>query len=68
MSSGPICESGDFLALDRQIDDPEPGDLLRAVDQPTIRNVFELKLPAAPPKSGDGDRFAVITRARAMTT
>lgn len=25
---GPICESGDFLALDRQIDDAQPGDLL----------------------------------------
>jgi diaminopimelate decarboxylase len=25
---GPICETGDFLALDRQIDDAEPGDLL----------------------------------------
>src|SRR2546422_6763371 len=27
-SVGPICESGDFLALDRQIDDAQPGDLL----------------------------------------
>lgn len=25
---GPICESGDFLALDRQMPVPEPGDLL----------------------------------------
>jgi diaminopimelate decarboxylase len=25
---GPICESGDFLALDRPIDRPEPGELL----------------------------------------
>jgi diaminopimelate decarboxylase len=25
---GPICESGDFLALDRVIERPEPGDLL----------------------------------------
>ncbi len=25
---GPVCESGDFLALDREIAQPEPGDLL----------------------------------------
>jgi diaminopimelate decarboxylase len=25
---GPICESGDFLALDRPMDRPEPGELL----------------------------------------
>jgi diaminopimelate decarboxylase len=25
---GPVCESGDFLALDRELSEPEPGDLL----------------------------------------
>ena len=25
---GPVCESGDFLALDRELPQPEPGDLL----------------------------------------
>ncbi len=25
---GPVCESGDFLALGRSLDEPEPGDLL----------------------------------------
>jgi diaminopimelate decarboxylase len=25
---GPVCETGDFLALDRELDDVEPGDLL----------------------------------------
>ena len=25
---GPVCESGDFLALDRDIAEPNPGDLL----------------------------------------
>src|SRR5262249_36418530 len=25
---GPVCESGDFLALDREISEPAPGDLL----------------------------------------
>jgi diaminopimelate decarboxylase len=25
---GPVCESGDFLALDRRLPEPRPGDLL----------------------------------------
>jgi diaminopimelate decarboxylase len=25
---GPVCESGDFLALDRDLNEPAPGDLL----------------------------------------
>ncbi len=25
---GPVCESGDFLALDRSLVEPKPGDLL----------------------------------------
>ncbi len=25
---GPVCESGDFLALDRDLPEPQPGDLL----------------------------------------
>src|SRR6185437_16571693 len=25
---GPVCESGDFLALDREVVEPKPGDLL----------------------------------------
>jgi diaminopimelate decarboxylase len=25
---GPVCESGDFLALDREMPEPQPGDLL----------------------------------------
>ena len=25
---GPVCESGDFLALDRSLTEPRPGDLL----------------------------------------
>jgi diaminopimelate decarboxylase len=25
---GPVCESGDFLALDRDMPEPKPGDLL----------------------------------------
>jgi len=29
---GPVCESGDFLALDRTLETPEPGDLLLVRD------------------------------------
>jgi len=26
--AGPVCESGDFFALDREMEEPQPGDLL----------------------------------------
>jgi diaminopimelate decarboxylase len=29
---GPVCESGDFLALDRELDDVQPGDFLVVCD------------------------------------
>ena len=29
---GPVCESGDFLALDRELDDVQPGDYLAVCD------------------------------------
>jgi diaminopimelate decarboxylase len=62
---GPICESGDFLALDRQIDDAMPGDLLAV--QSTGAYGFAMSSnynsrPRAAEVLVDGDRFAVITR------
>jgi len=62
---GPICESGDFLALDRQIDDAQPGDLL--VVQSTGAYGFVMasnynSRPKPPEVLVDGDKFAVITR------
>jgi diaminopimelate decarboxylase len=62
---GPICESGDFLALDRQIDDAQPGDLLAV--QSTGAYGFAMasnynSRPRAAEVLVDGERFAVITR------
>jgi diaminopimelate decarboxylase len=61
---GPICESGDFLALDRQIDDAAPGDLLAV--QSTGAYGFAMasnynSRPRAAEVLVEGDRFAVIT-------
>ena len=61
---GPICESGDFLALDREMSDAQPGDLL------VVRSAGAYGFgmasnynsrPRAAEVLVDGDRFAVIT-------
>lgn len=62
---GPICESGDFLALDRLIDDAQPGDLLAVQSTGAYGFVMSSNYnsrPRAPEVLVDGDRFAVITR------
>jgi len=62
---GPICESGDFLALDRQIDDAQPGDLLAVQSTGAYGFVMSSNYnsrPRAPELLVDGDRYAVITR------
>jgi diaminopimelate decarboxylase len=62
---GPICESGDFLALDRQIDDAQPGDLLAVQSTGAYGFVMSSNYnsrPRAPEVLVDGDRFAVITQ------
>ena len=62
---GPICESGDFLALDRQIDDAQPGDLLAVQSTGAYGFVMSSNYnsrPRAPEVLVDGERFAVITR------
>jgi diaminopimelate decarboxylase len=62
---GPICESGDFLALDRQIDDAEPGDLLAVQSTGAYGFVMSSNYNSRPRPAEvlvDGDRFAVITR------
>jgi diaminopimelate decarboxylase len=61
---GPICESGDFLALDRQIDDAEPGDLLAVQSTGAYGFVMSSNYNSRPKPAEvlvDGDRFAVIT-------
>ncbi len=62
---GPICESGDFLALDRQIDDAQPGDLLAVQSTGAYGFVMASNYNSRPHPAEvlvDGDRFAVITR------
>ena len=61
---GPVCESGDFLALDRQLDDVQPGDQLVVCDvgaygYAMASNYNSRCRPAE--VLVDGDRYAVVT-------
>ncbi len=62
---GPVCETGDFLALDRIMDDPGAGALLAVFDAGAYgyvmaSNYNSRRRPAE--VLVDGDRFAVVTR------
>jgi len=62
---GPICESGDFLALDRQMDDAAPGDLLAVQSTGAYGFVMASNYNSRPRPAEvlvDADKFAVITR------
>jgi diaminopimelate decarboxylase len=62
---GPVCESGDFLALDRKIADVQPGDRLLVFDVGAYGYAMASNYNArrrAAEVLVDGDRFAVITR------
>ena len=62
---GPICESGDFLALDRQIDDAQAGDLLAVQSTGAYGFVMSSNYNSRPRPAEvlvDDDKFAVITR------
>jgi diaminopimelate decarboxylase len=61
---GPVCESGDFLALDRELDDVAPGDFIVVCDvgaygYAMASNYNSRLRPAEVLVSGD--RFAIIT-------
>ncbi|HEX3867212.1 MAG TPA: diaminopimelate decarboxylase [Gemmatimonadaceae bacterium] len=62
---GPVCESGDFLALDRELDDVQPGDHLVVCDVGAygyaMASNYNSRLRPAEVLV-DGDRFAVITQ------
>jgi len=61
---GPICESGDFLALDRQIDDAQPGDLLAVQSTGAYGFVMASNYNSRPRPAEvlvDGNKFAVVT-------
>lgn len=61
---GPVCESGDFLALDRELDDVQPGDALVVCDVGAygyaMASNYNSRLRPAEVLV-DGDRYAVIT-------
>jgi diaminopimelate decarboxylase len=62
---GPVCESGDFLALDRRIADVKPGDQILVFDVGAYGYVMASNYNArrrAAEVLVDGDRHAVITQ------
>ena len=61
---GPVCESGDFLALDRTMDEANAGDLLAVHDVGAYGYVMASNYNTRPRGAEvlvDGDRFAVVT-------
>jgi len=61
---GPICESGDFLALGREMDAADAGDLLAVHDVGAYGYVMASNYNTRPRGAEvlvDGDRFAVVT-------
>jgi diaminopimelate decarboxylase len=61
---GPVCESGDFLALGRDIGAVIPGDLLAVFDVGAYGYVMSSNYNTRPRGAEvlvDGDRFAVVT-------
>jgi diaminopimelate decarboxylase len=62
---GPVCESGDFFALEREIEDVQPGDLLAIYSAGaygfSMASNYNSR-PRAAEVLVDGDRFAVITQ------
>ena len=62
---GPICESGDFLALGREMDDAAAGDLLAVHDVGAYGYVMASNYNTRPRGAEvlvEGDRFAVVTQ------
>ena len=60
---GPVCESGDFLALDRELDDVEPGDLVIVHSAGAYGFVMASTYNARPRAAEvlvDGTRWAVV--------
>lgn len=61
---GPVCESGDFLALGREIDAAIPGDLLAVLDVGAYGFVMSSNYNSRPRGAEvlvDGDRYGVVT-------
>ena len=61
---GPVCESGDFIALDREIDDVAPGDLIAVHTTGAYGFVMSSNYNSRPRPAEvvvDGGRYAVAT-------
>ena len=61
---GPVCESGDFLALDREMDDVSPGDLLAVQSAGAYGFVMASNYNSRPRPAEvlvDGDRWRIVT-------
>lgn len=61
---GPVCESGDFLALDRDVQNVRPGDLLAVFDVGAYGFVMASNYNSRTRGAEvlvEGDRFAVVT-------
>jgi diaminopimelate decarboxylase len=62
---GPVCESGDFFALDREVEDVQAGDLIVVRTTGAYGYVMSFNYNSRPRVAEvlvDGDRFAVVTR------
>ena len=62
---GPVCETGDFLALDREVADVQPGEQIVVYDVGAYGYVMASNYNArrrAAEVLVDGDKYAVITR------
>jgi len=61
---GPVCESGDFLALDRDVQDVHPDDLLAVYDVGAYGFVMASNYNSRTRGAEvlvDGDRYAIVT-------
>ena len=67
---GPVCESGDFLALDREMDRAAPGELLAVQSAGAYGYSMASNYNSRPRAAEvlvDGDRFAVVTERESYT-
>ena len=68
---GPVCESGDFLALDREVENVRPGDLLAVFDVGAYGYVMSSNYNSRPRGAEvlvDGERFAIVTERESYAT
>ncbi len=66
---GPICESGDFLAKDRELPRPEEGDLLAVMSAGAYASVMASNYntrPRAAEALVEGNRYTIVRRREAL--